>query len=141
MIARTKGAIVMVSSMLSFSESIPSPPLPPRATYVGTKAYLNAFTELLSAELSGTGVRVQALCPAVVRTEFHQLMGMDPDRMPVPPMTAEEVVKASLAGLRLGEVITVPSVETGTLVSDYQQARTRVFENGRANRLAGRYRG
>ena len=140
MISRRSGAIVLVSSMLAFSESIPSPPLPPRATYVATKAFLNAFAELLSSELAGTGVQVQALCPAVVRTEFHQLMGMDPDRLLVPPMSADEVVSASLAGLALGEVITLPAVEDGELVAAYQHARTRTFENGRPNRLAARYR-
>jgi short-subunit dehydrogenase len=38
------------------------PPLPPgRAVYAATKAYVNAFTQLLHGELAGTGVRVQAL--------------------------------------------------------------------------------
>jgi hypothetical protein len=39
------------------------------------------------------------VCPATVRTEFHLIQGMDPDRLAVPPMSAEEEVQASLAGL------------------------------------------
>ena len=43
-------------------DALPAPPLPPgRAVYAATKAYVNAFTQLLHGELAGTGVRVQAL--------------------------------------------------------------------------------
>jgi len=63
MIARKQGTIINVSSLLAFSGSLPSPPLPARATYAATKAFLNTFTELLHSELAGTGVRVQVLCP------------------------------------------------------------------------------
>jgi uncharacterized protein len=76
MITRKNGAIMYVSSLLAFSGSLPSPPLLARATYAATKAFLNIFTELLHNELSGTGVRVQVLCPASVRTEFHQIQGI-----------------------------------------------------------------
>lgn len=62
MVARGRGALINVSSQLAFSAALPSPPLPPgRAVYAATKAYVNAFTQLLHGELAGTGVRVQAL--------------------------------------------------------------------------------
>lgn len=140
MIARKNGAIINVSSLLTFSGSLPSPPLPARATYAATKAFLTTFTELLHSELAGTGVRVQALCPATVRTEFHRVQGIDLDRMPVMPMSAEDVVQASLAGLKVGEVICVPGVEDSKVIVDYQQARTRVAQSGMPNTLASRYR-
>src|SRR5579863_891564 len=63
MIARKQSTIINVSSILAFSGSPPPPPLPARATYAATKAFLNTFTELLHSELAGTGVRVQVLCP------------------------------------------------------------------------------
>jgi short-subunit dehydrogenase len=47
MIARGRGAIINVSSLLAFSASLPSPPLPARATYAATKSYINTFTEIL----------------------------------------------------------------------------------------------
>lgn len=139
MIARKNGAIINVSSLLAFSASLPPTPLPARATYAATKAFLNTFTELLHHELAGAGVRVQVLCPATVRTEFHRLQGMDPDRLAVPPMTTEEVVQASLAGLKSGEVVCVPGVEDYKVVAEYQQARTRVIQSGLPNKLALRY--
>lgn len=140
MIARKQGDIINVSSLLAFSGSLPSPPLPARATYAAGKAFLNAFTELLHGELEGTGVRVQVLCPATVRTEFHQIQGIDLDRSPVTPMGAEEVVRAALAGLNAGELICAPGVEDATVIADHQQARTRVAQCGMPNKLASRYR-
>jgi uncharacterized protein len=140
MIARKQGTIINVSSLLAFSGSLPSPPLPARATYAATKAFLNTFTELLHSELAGTGVSVQVLCPATVRTEFHRIQGIDVDRSPVAPMSAEEVVHASLAGLKLGELICVPGVEDSKVIAEYQQARTRVAQSGMPNKLASRYR-
>jgi short-subunit dehydrogenase len=139
MIARERGAIINVSSLLAFSASLPSPPLPRRATYVAAKAFLNAFTETLRGELDGTGVQVQALCPATVRTEFHAIQGIDPDRSPVAPMSPEDVVQASLAALKLGEIICAPGVEDPAIISAYQQARIEVFQSGLMNRLAPRY--
>jgi uncharacterized protein len=139
MIARKSGAIINVSSLLAFSGSLPSPALPARATYAATKSFLNTFTELLQGELASSGVRVQVLCPATVRTEFHRIQGIDPDRSPVAPMSAEDVVQASLAGLKLGEIICVPGVEDSKVIAEYQQAQTRVVQSGMPNKLASRY--
>jgi uncharacterized protein len=61
---------------------------------------------------------VQVLCPATVRTEFHLSHGIDPDRLAVPPMSAEEEVQASLAGLKAGEVVCAPGVEDSKVVAE-----------------------
>jgi short-subunit dehydrogenase len=64
LVARDRGAIINVASMLAFSASIPGmSPLPKRAIYAACKAYIVSFSELLHHELEGTHVRVQALCP------------------------------------------------------------------------------
>jgi hypothetical protein len=99
MVARGEGAIINVSSMLSFSGSLNHPFLPKRSVYAATKAFVTTFSELLAAELQGTAVRVQALCPAVVRTEFHDIDGKPVLRPNVPVMEPADVVKASLAGM------------------------------------------
>jgi short-subunit dehydrogenase len=65
MIARGQGTIINVSSLGAFLIA------PSDETYCATKAYLNVFSEALQAELVGTGVRVQALCPGFTDTEFH----------------------------------------------------------------------
>ena len=142
MIARGKGSIINVSSRLAFSGSLSAPSLPKRAVYVGTKAYINAFTQILYSELAGTGVRVQALCPGVVKTEFHELMGVDPSRIPPSMvMKAEDVVQASLAGLKMGEVICIPALEEPKLLDQVHQSEVGLWERTGSGTLAERYAG
>ena len=46
--------------------------IPNNATYVGTKAMVNTFTEALHYELKGTGVRCTLLAPGPVREEVKE---------------------------------------------------------------------
>ena len=140
MIARGRGTIINVSSRLAFSATIPAPPLPHRATYAATKAYVNVFTELLHHELHGTGVRVQALCPGVVTTEFHGRMGMERPGGADMHLSPEDVVAASLAGLRLGEVICIPALMDTDLLITYQDAQQQLLRGSPGREVAPRYR-
>jgi short-subunit dehydrogenase len=112
-LARRRGAIVNVSSIASFIYSAGS------VNYCATKAYLTTFTEGLAAELAGTGVRAQALCPGFTRSEFHERMGPGAGERPrLMWMTAEAVVRASLAQLaRGGPVICVPGLRYKLIVA------------------------
>jgi short-subunit dehydrogenase len=140
MLARRDGAIVNVSSMLAFSAGMDQPFLPRRVNYAATKAFVNAFTELLAVELAGTGVKVQALCPAVVRTEFHNIDGQPVLRPNVPVMEPEDVVEASLAALALGDVICSPALSDRDLLDQEREMRHTIFMNGRGSDLSPRYR-
>lgn len=103
MIARRHGGIINVSSIAGFL------PMPGTATYGSTKAYLTFFSRALNIELAKTGVRVQALCPGFTLSEFHDAARIS--RSSVPGflwMKAEDVVRESLAGLRVGQVVVVP---------------------------------
>lgn len=107
MVARGTGAVIQVSSVAGFGTS------PGNASYCATKAWMNRFAEGLSLELSAAGfpVQVQALCPGFTETEFHERLGMD--RSFVSRgwwMTAEDVVEASLRGLRRGRTVVVPGL-------------------------------
>jgi short-subunit dehydrogenase len=105
MLARGRGAIVNVSSLAGES------PGPFNATYAATKAFVTSFSESLHEELRGTGVVVQALLPGFTRTEFQEVAGVDPGI--VPPfawMSAERVVRASLAALERGDAVCIPGV-------------------------------
>ncbi len=98
------GAIVNVSSVASFLFSAFN------VNYCATKAYLTSFSEGLAAELAGTGVRVQALCPGFTRSEFHQRMELDVGDIPRWMwLSPGQVVDASLACLdRKGPVVCIP---------------------------------
>lgn len=134
---RGGGAVINVSGMIAFSGPAPSSVMPRRAIYAGALAFLVAMSQTLSAELEGTGIKVQALCPGVVATEFHQRQGID--MSVVPRMTAEDVVTASLRGLDLGEVVVAPGVEDAGLLDAIFRADLAAF-GGQSPELATRYR-
>lgn len=136
MLERADGAIVNVAGMIAFSGPAPSSLMPRRAVYAGALADLLAFSQTLSAELEGTGVRVQALLPGVVATEFHSRQGLDLSS--VPRMSAQDVVTASLRGLELGEVVTAPGVEDAGLLDAVFTADLAAF-GGQSTQLASRY--
>lgn len=141
MIARGRGSIINVSSRLAFSAPLGSSQLPKRATYAGANAFINTFTQLLQSELEGTGVQVQALCPGLVATEFHSHVGADTSRFPAAVvMKPEELVEASLAGLKLGEVICIPAMEDTDLLTQIQESQKHFFEQTRSGAVAERYR-
>ena len=105
MTARGKGALVNVSSVAAFVCR------PGSVSYYCTKAWINAFTEGLYLDLrqARSPVRVQALCPGYTVTEFHDVMGFDRKRISAGWWTpADQVVDASLAGLRRNQLFVVP---------------------------------
>jgi short-subunit dehydrogenase len=101
-----EGFIINVSSLGAFA------PGKGLAVYGASKVFLNYFSQVLQAELLGTGVVVQALCPGYIHTEFHDEMqqaGFDLERIPQEMwMNADEVVAASLVALPAGQVVVVP---------------------------------
>lgn len=105
MLARGRGAVVNVASLIAFY------PLPGSATYSATKDALVTFTRSLHQELLGSGVRVQALCPGFVRTEFHQTADMAITQVPrFAWLSADQVVSHSLRDLAADAVISVPGL-------------------------------
>jgi short-subunit dehydrogenase len=137
--ARGEGTIINVAGMIAFSGPVPQPPhsqLPRRAVYAGSLAHLVAMSQTLHAELEGTGVRVQVLCPGVVATEFHERQGLDLSA--VPRMSAQDVVTACLRGLELGEVVCAPGVEDASLLDAVFLADLAAFA-GQSPKLATRY--
>ncbi len=107
MVNRGIGYIINVSSLSAFSSPLGSP------MYTATKSFLNGFTEGLATELATTGVKVQALCPGMTRTEFHDSPAYAKYRDPkVTPnfvwMSAQRVVRGSLAAINKGGGIYIP---------------------------------
>jgi uncharacterized protein len=136
MLGRRSGTIVNVAGMIAFSGPAPSSQMPRRAIYAGTLAHSVVMSQTLSAELEGTGVRVQVICPGVVATEFHTVQGMDLSG--VPRMSADDVVTACLRGLELGEVVCAPGIENYNLLRSVFDADLAAF-SAQSPTLATRY--
>jgi short-subunit dehydrogenase len=104
LLRRNAGGVINVSSVAGFAVT------PGSVTYGATKAFLTAWTEGLAAELRGSGVRVQALCPGFTHSEFHQRMGTRSGRAPAFMwLTARQVVTTSLRALdRNGPTLCIP---------------------------------
>ncbi|WP_194895856.1 SDR family NAD(P)-dependent oxidoreductase [Catenulispora pinisilvae] len=137
MLERGAGTIINVAGMIAFAGPAPHSQMPRRAIYGGSLAYLVALSQTLGAELEGTGVGVQVVCPGVVATEFHEVQGLDLSA--VPRMSADDVVTASLRGLELGETVVAPGVEDASLLDAVFRADLAAF-GAQSPELATRYR-
>ena len=104
-VARGGGTIVNIASSVAIS------PETLNGVYGGSKAFVLAFSLSLNHELSGKGVRVQAVLPGVTATEFWNTAGRPVNALPTQMvMSADDLVDAALAGLDQGESITIPSL-------------------------------
>lgn len=106
-VPRDRGAVINVASVAAFIRG------PGSAGYGATKSWMTAFTEALHLELRArhSRVTVQALCPGFTYSEFHDVMRQSrEERAPRSLwLSASQVVRESLAGLRAGRVYVVPS--------------------------------
>ena len=100
---RRKGGILNVASISGFF------PGPGMAVYYATKAYVVSLSEALHQELKPRGVRVTALCPGPVPTEFQARAGIAPGAFPsLLTRSAEQVAKEGYQGLKEGRLIVIP---------------------------------
>lgn len=65
MIERGSGNILNVDSIAAFQAG------PLMSVYYATKAFVLSFSQALTRELKGTGVKVTALCPGPIKTNFE----------------------------------------------------------------------
>jgi uncharacterized protein len=72
MLRRGRGGVLNVASIAGFQ------PIAYMAVYGATKAFVLSFSEALWAELKPNNVRVVAVCPGPVSTEFFSIAGNKP---------------------------------------------------------------
>ncbi|TGL57121.1 SDR family oxidoreductase [Leptospira ognonensis] len=103
---KKKGYIINVASVAGFL------PAPGSAIYAATKAFVKSFTEAIHEEAHPHGIYVQALCPGLTHSDFHQRAGIEKSKYPsFMWQDASEVVEESLSALRSNSAVCV----TGTV--------------------------
>jgi hypothetical protein len=106
MVERGYGRIVNVMSLAGLL-----PGAPGNTLYAAAKAFGIKFTESLAAELSGSGVRVTAVCPGFTFSEFHDVNGTRERVQRMPSymwMDADEVAREGVEAALRGDVVCVP---------------------------------
>jgi len=102
---RHRGGILNVGSIAGF---LPGPGM---AVYYASKAYVLSFSEGLRGELAPRGVRVTALCPGPVPSEFQARAGFEPGfDSAVLNVSPADVAKAGYHGLMANKRAVLPGL-------------------------------
>jgi hypothetical protein len=102
---RHRGGILNVGSIAGF---LPGPGM---AVYYASKAYVLSFSEGLRGELAPRGVRVTALCPGPVPSEFQRRAGFEPGfDSAILNVSASKVAQAGYRGLMANKRAVLPGL-------------------------------
>ncbi len=103
MIERKRGAIINVASIAAFTAM---------GTYAAAKSWVVTFTQSLATELKEYNIAVSALCPGLVKTNFHSVKGLKNVKyFPGFWCTPRKVVEDSLKGIAQNKIIVVPTMK------------------------------
>lgn len=130
-------AVLNVSSLASLL------PIPDFAVYAATKAYVTSFSEALRIELRQRGIRVLAVCPGPVHTEFGKVARRE-ETMPGMPsrecfyVPRQQVVAESLTALAQNRARVYPGLKiavAAVVISAIPIALMRVIMGRRPRRV------
>ncbi|WP_404425763.1 SDR family NAD(P)-dependent oxidoreductase [Thalassospira australica] len=117
-VERANGTIINIASVVAIGPEILN------GVYGASKAYVLALSQSLHHELADKGVRVQAVLPGATATGFWEASGMHYDNLPAEwVMTTDVMVDAALAGLDMGETVTIPPLQDGKEWDTYEAMR------------------
>ena len=104
---RHRGGILNLGSIASF---LPGPGM---AVYYASKAYVLSFSDALRQELAPWGVRVTALCPGSVSSDFQARAGLKPGfEHVILNVSASDVAQAGYRGLMANKRVVLPGFGT-----------------------------
>ena len=135
-LARHRGGILNVASVAAFM------PCPGMAVYYASKAYVLSFSEALHQELARRGVKVTALCPGPVPTEFQARAGLRGERAQsvLLSLSTERVARIGYNGFSRGRRVVVAGSATKSRCFWCESCRTlslcRCFIGARGSRRA-----
>jgi short-subunit dehydrogenase len=128
---RGAGTIINVSSTAGYVAM---------GSYSAIKTWVTAYTESLANELHGTGVKVTALCPGWVRTEFHERANINISS--IPPalwLDVDRLVADALEDAADGKVISIPSKRYKVLMTICEHLPHRALRAVSRNLTSGRH--
>jgi short-subunit dehydrogenase len=135
-VARGGGTVVNIASTVALA-----PEFLLNGVYGGTKAFVLALSASLHNELAAKGVRVQVVLPGATATDFWDISGVPLAGVPTEiVMPAEAMVDAALAGLDLGETVTIPALPDTAAWKAFEGARAAMVPNLSRATPAERYR-
>ena len=127
---RRRGGILNVASVAAF---LPGPNM---AVYYATKAYVVSFSDALHWELRPRGIRVTALCPGPVPTEFQARAGFtDDNSTDMLARSADQVALDGYRALEKGRRLAVPGLlnRATTIVTKFMPRGLLMTAVGRYN--------
>lgn len=90
---RKRGGLLLLSSTAGLQG------IPFSAEYAAAKAYVLTLGEALHSEFQQKGVHVTVLLPGATDTPMLRATGLNPDKLPVKPMSPQQCVAEGLAAL------------------------------------------
>jgi short-subunit dehydrogenase len=112
MATRRSGAVLIISSTTGFQ------PAARYATYGAVKAFSLSFGQSLRAELRRSGVAVTTVCPGPVETDFFDVNGVRPVRLPRALWTtSERVAEIALSGVSRNRRVVIPGAPMRALMA------------------------
>jgi uncharacterized protein len=133
-IARGHGALINISSVAGITPEVLN------GVYGGSKAFVLALSRSLHRELSGQGVRVQAVLPGATATDLWAIGGKPVETLDQRiVMSAEDLVDAALIGFDRGESITIPPLHEAQKWEAYEAARAAMMGHLSNREVAARY--
>lgn len=114
---RGAGTIINISSVVGVAVEMLN------GVYSASKSFVLSFGHTLQRDLADKDVRVQTVLPGATATEFWDVAGYAAQKTSSVTMSAADLVDAALAGLDLGERVTIPGLQD---VEDWER-----WEEGR----------